>query len=197
MRHFGATKLKWKKNEKIFSIFIIIYNYFSQLQKNQTEIQIIKTPVFESNTNKQKVKTNKIIELKLINTVSKKEMNLLDYVKFNDVIKIFGKPILIEKENKLDLEEGDEPWSTIKYNGIIIEFIGEHISDITIIKKQWQISNIEIGKTDFDIEKNFKRIKRKSYNYSVFEIQNFDGILFSEINKEGKIIKFGISTSQS
>ncbi len=183
--------------KKYLGFLFLILIISASCKKNQTEIQIIKTPFFESNKNKQKVKNNKIIELKLTNTLSKKEINLLTFVKFNDVIKTFGKPILIEKENKLDKEEGAEPWITIKYNGLIIEFIGEHISDITIYKKQWQISNIEIGKTEFDIGKNFKRMKRESHNYSIFEIQNFDGILFSEINKEGKIIKFGISTSQS
>ena len=183
--------------KKYLGFLLLILIISASCKKSQTEIKIIRTPVFESNKNKQKVKTNKITELKLTNTISKKEMNLLDFVKFNDVIKIFGKPILIEKENKLDFEEGAEPWSKIKYNGIIIEFIGEYISEITIDKKQWQIFNIEIGKTNFDIEKNFKKMKRKSFNYSIFEIKNFDGILFSEINKVGKIIKFGISTSQS
>jgi hypothetical protein len=156
----------------------------------------IKTPIPRRNQNNQNLKPTIIIHLKLTNTESKKEINLSDLVNIDKVLNTFGKPISIEKENKIDLEEGEEPWTTIKYNGIIIEFTGDHISDITIDKKNWKISNIEIGKTDSDIELDFKKMKRESYNYSIFEIPNFDGVLFSEVNQEGKITKFGISTSQ-
>lgn len=182
---------------KLMYLVLILFTCIA-CKENKSENINIKKTIFKTNQNRESIKDENFSELKLINKLTNKEINLFNIIEvdLNNIIKTFGKPLEIEKENKIDLDEGEEPWTIVKYNGLKIEFIWKYISDVTIDNKKWRISNVEIGKTNSDIEKFFKNAERKHYEYTIYEIQNFDGVFFSKFDKDKKIVEFGISLSQ-
>ncbi|WP_445718159.1 hypothetical protein [Flavobacterium sp.] len=183
------------KNKLIY-LAIILFTLFACKENKSENINNQKT-TFKTIQNSESNKNENFNELKLINRLSTKEMNLFNIIEvdLDNIIKTFGKPLEIEKENKIDLNEGEEPWTIVKYDGIEIEFTGKYISVITIDNINWSISNIEIGKTNSDIEKFFKNAERKHYEYTIYEIQNFEGVFFSKFDKDKKIVEFGISVN--
>jgi len=181
---------------KLRYLVIILFTLFA-CKENKSENINNKKTTFKTIQSSESNKNENFNELKLINRLSTKEMNLFNFIEvdLDNILKTFGKPLQIEKENKIDLDEGEEPWTIVKYDGLKIEFTGKYISDVTIDNKNWSISNIEIGKRNSDIENFFKNAERKHNEYTIYEIQNFDGVLFSKFDKDKKIVEFGISVN--
>ncbi|WP_116789837.1 hypothetical protein [Flavobacterium psychrotrophum] len=103
----------------------------------------------------------------------------------------FGTPLSVEHESKTDAE-GLPSWTNIKYSGLTLELVGTSIDGVTITGDNWSIGGITIGTDAEFINDNFKLLKKEG-NYLLYQVPDFDGVLFVKLNTGSKVIECGLS----
>jgi len=120
-----------------------------------------------------------------------KGLNVLNKTNSKIITNTFSTLVSVEHEPETDVE-GLPPWTIITYTGLKLELTGTYIDEVTITGNNWSIGGITIDTDAEFINDNYTFLK-KSGDYLLYKLPDYDGVLFVKLNAESKVIECGLS----